>query len=153
MNAGRRIATGLATAAFWFAVVTAAASGERINTTEDGVAIKGFDTVAYFTEGRPIEGSPAFEHVWQDARWQFASAKHRDMFAADPEGYAPRYGGHCAGAMAAGRLWTIDPEAWAIVDGKLYLNFLQSGIASFVQNPEPMIERADAHWTTIGVTE
>jgi len=65
-----------------------------INTDDFGVAIKGYDTVAYFTEGRAVKGTAAFETLWQDARWQFASAEHRDMFKADPEHYAPQYGGY-----------------------------------------------------------
>ena len=64
-----------------------------INTDDVGVAIKGYDTVAYFTEGRAVRGSAEFETLWQDARWHFANAEHRDMFKADPERYAPQYGG------------------------------------------------------------
>jgi hypothetical protein len=65
-----------------------------INTDDFGVAIKGYDTVAYFTDGRAVKGTAEFETLWQDARWQFASAEHRDMFKADPESYAPQYGGY-----------------------------------------------------------
>jgi hypothetical protein len=65
-----------------------------INTDAVGVAIKGYDTVAYFTDGRAEKGNPEFETLWQDARWHFASAEHRDMFKADPERYAPQYGGY-----------------------------------------------------------
>jgi hypothetical protein len=65
-----------------------------INTDDVGVAIKGYDTVAYFTDGRAVKGNAEFETLWQDARWQFSSAEHRDMFIADPERYAPQYGGY-----------------------------------------------------------
>jgi len=65
-----------------------------INTDDVGVAIKGYDTVAYFTDGLAVIGNPEFETLWQDARWHFASAEHRDMFKADPERYAPQYGGY-----------------------------------------------------------
>ena len=65
-----------------------------INTDEFGVAIKGYDTVAYFTEGRAVKGTADFESLWQDARWHFANAKHRDLFEADPERYVPQYGGY-----------------------------------------------------------
>lgn len=135
------------------ALAAGAAAGERINTTEEGIAIEGYDPVAYFTESRPVEGSPEWEHKWQDARWRFASPEHRAMFAENPESYAPRYGGHCAGAMANGILWSVDPEAWAIVDGKLYLNYLKSGIERFKKNPEPEIAAADANWERLGQTE
>src|SRR5262249_24063719 len=63
---------------------------------EDGVAIKGYDSVAYFTDGRATEGTSEFEYKWDNVRWRFANATHRDEFAADPERYAPQYGGFCA---------------------------------------------------------
>ncbi len=66
------------------------------NVDSDKVAIHGYDTVAYFTEGEPTKGSANFEHSWQDARWQFASATNRDLFTANPDRYAPQYGGYCA---------------------------------------------------------
>ena len=83
-----------------FSVLSAASGGLAesrkipINTDDFGVAIKGYDTVAYFTDGRAVKGTAEFETLWQDARWQFASAEHRDMFKADPESYAPQYGGY-----------------------------------------------------------
>jgi hypothetical protein len=104
------------------------------------VAIKGYDTVAYFTDGKPIKGSGEFEFVWSDARWRFASAAHRDMFAADPERYAPQYGGYCAGAMKTGGTSVANPVIWTIVDGKLYI----------FADPGPWraedIAAADAQW-------
>lgn len=123
-----------------------AVAAERINVDESGVAIKGYDTVAYFTDGKAIKGGSEFSYEWQGAKWYFANDKHRKLFAQDPNRYAPRYGGHCAGAMALGRIWTVDPEAWAIVDGRLYLNFLISGRDDFVKNPGPLIQRANANW-------
>lgn len=133
--------------------VPAFAGGERVNKGADGVAIKGYDPVAYFTEQRPVKGSPEFEHVWRDARWHFASAEHLEMFMGDPEKYAPRYGGFCSGGMALGRLAPIDPEAWVIVDGRLYLNYSKSGRDRFAEEPEPAIEKADANWETLGRTD
>ena len=92
------------------------------NVDSDTVAIHGYDTVAYFTEDRAVKGSGEFEHVWEDARWHFASAANRDLFTANPDRYAPQYGGYCALGIAAGEFAHVDPEAWTIVDGKLYLN-------------------------------
>ena len=94
----------------------------NINVDDQNVAILGFDTVAYFTEGKPTKGSPEFEVKWEDAKWRFASATNRELFEVNPERYSPRYGGYCAGGLAAGEFAPIDPEAWTIVDGKLYLN-------------------------------
>ena len=77
-------------------------AGEAVSVDADRVAIQGYDTVAYFTAGKPVKGSPEFEAVWQGARWQFANAEHQDMFSADPETYAPRFGGYCVMGMTMG---------------------------------------------------
>ena len=91
--------------------------------TEDSVAIRGADPVAYFTEKRYVPGSADFTYEWADATWQFASADNRDVFALNPEQYAPQYGGFCAWAVAEGYTAPIDHSAWEIVDGKLCLNY------------------------------
>src|SRR5205807_871929 len=90
---------------------------------EARLAISGYDPVAYFTVGKPVPGQSEFEHSWHNARWRFASAAHRDAFAGNPDRYAPEYDGYCAGGIAlkSPHKDTVDPEAWAIVDGKLYL--------------------------------
>ena len=88
-----------------------------------GAAIEGYDPVAYFEQGRPVEGDGDYSHEWMGATWYFASAANRDLFAADPEKYAPQYGGYCAWAVANGYTAEIDPQAWAVVDDKLYLNY------------------------------
>lgn len=93
-----------------------------VNAGPDGVAIHGYDPVAYFTEGRPVRGRPEHELEWSGALWRFASARHRDLFGDDPEAFAPRYGGYCAYGVAENKLVDIDPEAWSIHDGALYLN-------------------------------
>lgn len=134
-------------------VMAAASAGEAVNTDREGVAIRGYDPVAYFTEGRPVEGSPEFEHAWQDARWRFSNAEHRDRFAGDPDAYAPRYGGFCAGAMALGWKAPIDPEAWVIVDGKLYLNYTKRVRDELAADPAPRIAKADANWERLGTVE
>jgi YHS domain-containing protein len=67
---------------------------EEVNTTFFGVAIKGYDSVAYHTEGRAVKGRRKFSHKWNDAKWYFSSAGNKDLFAADPERYAPQYGGY-----------------------------------------------------------
>lgn len=109
-----------------------AMAAERINTLEkkglfgyapNGIAIRGYDTVAYFTEGKPVEGKDAFSTEWEGATWKFASQNHLDLFTGDPEKYAPQYGGYCAYGVAVGNLVKIEPELWTIVDDKLYLNF------------------------------
>ncbi len=95
----------------------------QVNTDERGLAIDGYDPVAYFTEGKPVLGSAAFSSKHDGATWHFASAAHRDRFAKEPTRYAPQYGGYCAFGVAGNYKVRIDPEAWRIEDGKLYLNY------------------------------
>src|SRR5687767_15893814 len=91
--------------------------------TSDGLAASGYDAVAYFTLGRAQKGSSEFETVWSGARWRFASARNREAFVAEPAKYAPQYGGYCAWAVASDYTYSADPEAWRIVDGRLFLNY------------------------------
>lgn len=113
----------------------------------DGVAIRGTDPVAYFTEGEPVAGSEEFSHDWSGATWYFASAENRDAFAAAPEEYAPQYGGFCAWAVAdKGELYSTQPDNWAIVDGKLYLNF-SDGVQETWNTDRPgFIAEGDRRW-------
>ncbi|WP_159714397.1 YHS domain-containing (seleno)protein [Geminicoccus flavidas] len=142
---------GAAVCAILLAAATAAA-GERINKDADNLAIRGYDTVAYFTEGRPVRGKPEFAYVWQDARWQFASAEHRDLFAGEPDRYAPQFGGFCTGGVGLGRLAPIDPEAWVIVDGRLYLHYDRAGRDETVAHPDAQIAAATEQWKELGRT-
>lgn len=113
---------------------------------EGGVAIRGTDPVAYFAEGRPQGGRAEFAHAWQGAAWRFASAANRDAFAADPARYAPQYGGFCAWAVAQGYTAPIDPAAWKIVDGRLYLNFDRAVQRRWEADIPGHVARADANW-------
>ncbi|WP_425503838.1 YHS domain-containing (seleno)protein [Actomonas aquatica] len=122
---------------------------DEVNTNWRGLAIKGYDPVAYFTEGKPVEGDSDFEFEWRDATWRFASAAHRDRFAKDPEAYAPQYGGYCAWAVSQNKLAPIDPEAWRIVDGKLYLNYSPKVQRDWEQDIPGFIELADGYWPTL----
>lgn len=124
-------------------------AGEAWYTNEKGVAIQGFDPVAYFTVGRPTEGVRDFEHEWQGATWRFASQEHLDRFAAEPRRYAPRYGGFCAGAMWRGLRAPVDPSAFAIVDGKLYLAYSKKGMEEFEEEGEESVPAADANWARL----
>jgi hypothetical protein len=147
-------------AGYWRTIVSAVAGAvlfvlpaladEQVNKDGDDIAIKGYDPVAYFTQGKPTPGTADFQHRWQNATWRFSSAEHRELFASAPDKYAPRYGGFCAGAMALGWKAPIDPEAWVIVDGKLYLNYDKDGRDDFASDPKPQIAKADANWERIG---
>jgi YHS domain-containing protein len=112
----------------------------------NGVALMGYDTVAYFTTGRAVPGSDAHTQQWKGATYRFASAEHRARFAAEPERYVPQYGGYCAYAMAIDRIADIDPERWAIVDGKLYLNNNRVVHALWSVNRASNVGAADRNW-------
>lgn len=112
----------------------------------DGVALRGFDTVAWHAEGRPLPGSPAFRADWSGVAWHFASAAHLARFEADPAVHAPRYGGFCAYGVARGYKVDFDPEAWHIRDGRLYLNYDLGVQREWMRDIPGHIARADANW-------
>lgn len=111
-----------------------------------GVAIAGHDAVAYFTERKPVRGSAGLTLVHQGATWRFASAQNRDAFKADPAKFAPQYGGYCAFAAAHNAIAKAEPDAWTIVDGKLYLNFSKAVQRQWEADPQTFIARANGHW-------
>ena len=111
-----------------------------------GAAIRGYDTVAYFTDGRPVLGSPQFAYEWNGATWQFASAEHLAQFAADPDRFAPQYGGYCAWGVNFGYTTSTDPNSWAVRDGKLYLNNSPWVHAIWKLTPSANITWADKRW-------
>lgn len=113
---------------------------------ENGVAIRGTDPVAYFQVGQPLLGSQQFTHNWMGVNWWFSSAENRDLFAASPEQYAPQYGGFCAFAVANGYTAPIVPEAWSIVEGKLYLNFSLRVRDRWERDIPGNIARANENW-------
>ena len=122
----------LALTILFTAFMSNASAAEPINTLErsglwgyepSGVAVRGYDTVAYFTVGKPTEGKEAFETEWKGAKWRFASQQHLDIFVATPEKYAPQYGGYCAYGVAVGNLVKVEADLWDIIDDKLYLNY------------------------------
>lgn len=114
-----------------------------------GVAIKGYDPVAYFEQGKPVEGSADFTAEWKDATWRFANAANRDKFKASPESYAPQYGGYCAYAVSEGYTADISPDAWKIVDGKLYLNYDKNVQKIWSGDIPGRIAKANANWPAL----
>lgn len=112
-------------------------------------AIDGYDAVAYFTEGKPVEGSDDFTFEYQGAEWKFASQEHLDLFKADPQAYAPQYGGYCAYAVANGDTASAEPDLWTIHEGKLYLNYNRKINEQFRNDIDTFIEQADQNWPEI----
>lgn len=124
---------------------------DDINTGYFGkVAIKGYDPVAYFTMGKATRGDPAISAEWLGAEWHFATREDRDLFLANPIAYAPQYGGHCADGMAyvdTAVTINIDPTAWSVIDGKLYLSY-DPGSAKDLAEGDGLISKADTNWAT-----
>ena len=114
--------------------------------TFNNKAIYGYDTVAYFTQNKAVKGDKKISTQWRGADWFFSSAEHKAMFVADPEKYAPQYGGYCAYAMSDGRLVGIDEDAFTILDGKLYLNYSMSVMNEWRTNTDLFIKEADAEY-------
>lgn len=124
----------------------------EVNVTPEGVAIGGWDTVAYFAQGRATEGLPEFSHEWNGAVWLFSSAANRELFAADPEAYAPRFGGWCAFALSKGRYAAeVDPAgAWTVRDGGLYLNWDEGVRARWLgDDVDGGIETGERNWEVV----
>jgi hypothetical protein len=123
----------------------ASPSGAERMPTGRRIAIGGYDPVAYFTDGQPQKGSDAFWFAFDDAVYLFKSAEHRAKFAADPERYAPQYAGFCAGGVSKGYKVEPDPEAWAVLNGKLYLFQFKDRVPAFKQDAA-FIDKANSSW-------
>jgi YHS domain-containing protein len=126
----------------------AAVAAEPDIYSHKGLAIRGYDPVAYH-QGGPKEGKEAFRHSWMGATWQFSSAANRDLFAANPEKYAPEYGGYCAYAVSQDSTASIDPDTWTLVDGKLYLNYSKRIEAKWLKKRDAYIVDADKNWPDV----
>ena len=129
-----------------FAMILPVAAADSPIYAKRGIAIKGADPVAYFTEGKPLKGNKKFETEWMGAKWRFASAQNRDMFQSNPEKYAPQYGGYCAYAVSQGYTAKIDVDAWAIVGNKLYLNYSKGVLRIWETDISGHIASANKNW-------
>lgn len=116
---------------------------------KDGNAIQGYDPVAYFKESKPVKGNEQFNFKWNDANWIFSSQQNLDSFKLNPEKFAPQYGGYCAYGMSDGHKAPTNPEAWTIVDGKLYLNYNSKVKVYWNKELAKRIEDADKNWPVL----
>ncbi len=112
-------------------------------------AIRGYDTVAYFTEGKPVEGSSKYTTEYKGATWRFSSPENLAAFISNPEKYAPQYGGYCAYAVSRNTTASIKPEFFTIHKGKLYLNYNKGVKRRWVKDKDGYIEKADKHWPDV----
>ena len=115
----------------------------------EAVAIQGYDTVAYFVKGEPARGSSKYIHDWNGMSWFFSTAENRDMFAADPEKFAPQFGGFCSLSVAYGKNARGGGDAWTLHNGKLYLNFDKSVTEQFRRDTSGNISKAEGWWPTV----
>ncbi|MEM6623316.1 MAG: YHS domain-containing (seleno)protein [Pseudomonadota bacterium] len=125
----------------------------EIYTDMHGHALKGYDAVAYHLERRPVKGSKDFALEWKDAVWLFSSAENRDLFQADPDRWAPQYGGYCAWGIAKDRVVGINPTIFRIFDDKLYLNLNMTVHKEWLGSHSGFIARANEKWPDILVLD
>ena len=145
----RRSFITLAAALPLTSAATFARAAEPSVFQRDGLAIGGTDPVAYFTEGGPVQGDAAYATDWMGARWTFSSADNRDAFAADPDRYAPAFGGYCAFAASRGYLAPTIPEAWSIYEDRLYLNATLRARELWLGELPDVIAAGEANWPGI----
>jgi len=135
-----------------FAAAGSASAGDAVNTGYfGGIAIMGYDTVAYFTDGKAVKGSEKYSYEWLGTPWHFASQEHKDMFMREPAKYTPQYGGYCAGEVALNESVTVnvDPEAFRIIDGKLYLVYDEGNAEAFAGHAADLVPKGDAKWPIV----
>lgn len=153
MKLSTLIKTTFATSALLLSSLSYAANIE-VNANGNDIAIKGYDTVSYFTKGSPTKGTNEFTAAYNGAIYQFSSADNRDLFKEDPTKYAPQYGGFCAMGVALNQKFDTDPTAWHIQGDKLYLNLNKDVQKKWVTDIPGYIDTAQVNWKGIkGLTE
>ena len=113
-----------------------------------GVAIQGYDPVAYFQEHKPVSGKSEYTYEWNGAKWQFATRENLQSFSQNPQQYAPQYGGYCAFGASRGYLAQTDPQAFTILEGRLYLNYNLDVRTEWMKEVNERIQQADKNWET-----
>jgi YHS domain-containing protein len=128
---------------------TAQAQKRLVNTDKQGLALKGHDPVAFFTQGRPVAGDYRYESNYNGTRYRFASAENKKLFDVDPARYVPQFGGFCAYGVSRGYAVDVELDAFQIVDGRLLMQYDKSVRDRFNQDTEGNLKRADANWPKV----
>jgi len=115
----------------------------------DGKAIKGYDVVAFFKDGKSVMGVDSLSVQWKNATWYFVNRSNLNSFQANPQGYAPQYGGYCAYGTAGGHKAPVETDTWTIVNGKLYFNYNKDVKAMWLKDQAAYIKKADTNWPMI----
>lgn len=134
---------------FVFVATAALVAQKPAVYSKDGFAIRGYDAVSYFTEGKAVKGDEKISLKWNDATWLFSSEKNRDAFKANPDKYAPQYGGYCAYGLSRGYKAPTEADAFSVVDGKLYLNYNLDVRKEWSKDQKGYIEKADKNWPEV----
>ena len=144
---GRRVCL-----AVWLAALPLAnpiAKAQSTQPTPGRLALKGYDPVAYFTDGKPMPGKPEYEATYDGTRYRFASAHDLELFKADPDRYAPQYAGACTAGIAMGVKVESDPENWVIMDGKLFIFSSPTTADAMRADPGGIVAKAQENWKTL----
>lgn len=146
----RLLLSSLVLALAAFITANPAYAAEPVQTGRfSNTAISGYDAVAYFRDGKPVKGVKAFSTSYQGAQWRFSSADNLAAFEADPAAYAPQYGGYCAWAVAQDYTAPGNPKNWAIVDGRLYLNYNDDIQSRWQKDIPGFIAKGNANWPNV----
>lgn len=137
------------TASLLLALLADAVAQKAAIFNRNGIAIGGYDVVAFFTDSKPIMGNKSFSYQWQDVSWYFASQQHLDSFRLSPEKYAPQYGGYCAYGTSEGHKAPTEIDTWKIVDGKLFFNYNKAVQKLWLKDQQNLIKKADERWPLI----
>jgi YHS domain-containing protein len=148
MNLSQAIKSAFAVSALTLSSLTFAANID-MSADENDVAISGYDTVSYFTDGKPTHGSSKYTATYKHAIYQFSNAENRNTFRANPEYYAPQYGGYCAMGVALEKKLTVDPTAWYIEENKLYLNLNKAVQKKWLSDVSGNLETSEHNWPEI----
>jgi YHS domain-containing protein len=140
----------LALALTTVALAYSTAAGELVNVSgASNIAVGGYDTVAFFTDKKAINGNPGISATYQGATYIFASKEHKELFVSAPEKYAPQCGGYCAFGVSVGALFPVEISTWQVRNGKLYLNLNKSILKKFNADFEANVAKADKNWPTL----
>ena len=134
---------------FFFAISAFAGTKALVNVDKNGVGIKGYDPVAYFTQNQPVQGNPQFQSTHNGVKYYFASQANKAAFDANPSKYEPQFGGFCAYAASRGHTAKVEPDAFQVVDGRLLLQYDRSIRDKFNQDTQGNLKKADQNWPGI----
>ena len=121
----------------------------HMNLDEDGIALRGYDPVAYFTEGEPIKGQEVYSFAWKEATWHFVTAENRDLFSHEPEKYAPANGGYCTFGIVLGKKFDGDPKVWSVIKSRLYVFLNEEVQQKFLQDSTGNLQKVAVNWPSI----